>query len=73
MIAKIKEYFKQRRQARQLAEIERGYDYGAGQLLRGVPVDIVESYAFNPYDNSRAHFDRGIINATKDWDRLMSN
>lgn len=73
MIAKIKEYFRKRKESWELSEVKRGYDYAAGELLRGVPINIVENYAFNPFNDGLYHFNRGVIEATNDWERLLSN
>lgn len=65
MIAAIRAFFARRRAADDERDYTRGYDYAAGALLRGTsPRELeLESDALQ-YTN---HFDRGIVNAIRDW------
>lgn len=45
---------------------EQGYNYAAGQLLRGVPILEVEAEAENPWDHNE--FNYGMTSAILAWE-----
>lgn len=63
----IKSWFTKRKEARAKETFERGYDYAAGQLLRGVsPEALEQQQADNLVDRNK--FDAGVSEALRDWE-----
>lgn len=67
MLAKIKQWLKDRAEANKERLRLRGYDYAAGQLLRSgeVIIDLLYMEAANPFEWNA--FDEGIVDAVKDF------
>ena len=63
----ITEWFGYRRRRLALADFNRGYDYAAGRLLRGIPPPIIEVY----FDEEEplSDFDKGALEAIAAWER----
>jgi hypothetical protein len=57
------------RRARADKRFAQGFDYAAGQLLRGRPAEELEVEADNPFD--RNEFDDGMIYAIRGWRLLV--
>lgn len=47
---------------------QRGYDYAAGRLLRGDPIEEVEIFSFCVFDQNE--FNYGVQSACLAWDRM---
>lgn len=48
-----------------------GFDYGAGQLLRGYPAEYLEAECSSAFsDNEDMAFNEGVLNAIKAFNRI---
>lgn len=65
----LKTWLVARKERRQIQQQKNGYDWAAGDLLRGVPPAVIESSLNCPFDEDRS-FDQGARNALIDWGRL---
>ena len=63
-------WMKKRREQQRKELSERGYNYAAGALLRGVSPEVLEQQADAIFD--RNEFDAGITEALGDWDRATA-
>lgn len=69
----FRKFFERRRFARDSARFVQGYNFAAGELLRGssnagqIRVCVAESRAFGEFDT----FDEGAMTAVLDWERKV--
>lgn len=56
------------RDKRREQSFRNGYDYAAGELLRGTSAAEIESYAGSPFLEPHNHFDKGMMKAVSDWE-----
>jgi hypothetical protein len=72
MSLSIAEWILKRRARRNSEQFLHGYDWAAGQLLRGVATERIEEQIVND-DFPASLFDNGARAALRTWERLVVN
>ncbi len=69
MIKWVRVWLVQRRQLAQLTSYVNGWNWAAGELLRGTPVEEVDAQIARGADFDRTAFDDGACAASAAWER----
>lgn len=69
----LRAWWRNRKAAKFAVQRVNGYNWAAGQLLRGTSVDDVELQLGDSFDDGCTYFDQGARRAIMDWENHLNH